>query len=104
LAQTVKQSKKAQTSLPASVAALLEMNKSGAVSEVARLTILQNHFITDSISLESFIDETLDLQIKLAPFLLSWLGKDYHRQAPLYNFIRNKALLFELHGDVSPMG
>ncbi|KAL7520284.1 hypothetical protein ACHAWX_005018 [Stephanocyclus meneghinianus] len=86
------------TSLPASVSDMLELNKGGKVSEVARLKILQNHFIAKDISIESVIDESPELQMKLAPHLLHWLGRDHCRQTPLYNFIRNEVSLFKMRG------
>lgn len=87
------------TSLPASISDLLDLNKSGKVSEVACHKILQNHFIMKDISIESVINDRPELQVKLAPHLLYWLGRDQHGQEPLYNFIRNQVSLFKLCRD-----
>jgi hypothetical protein len=70
------------------------MNSSGNgnVSEVVCLKIVE-YF--DNIDIESIVDDEPEVQTKLVPAVISWLGNDPHRQTALFRFIRNQAFLFE---------
>lgn len=75
---------------------LLDMNTSENKSEVARLKILQNHFISDVINIQSVMGtEPVKIQTKLVPSVLSWLGKDYEGHTALYKFLRSMPSLLE---------
>lgn len=79
---------------PPSINKLLKMNRSGNgnVSKVVCLKIVEYY---DNIDIESIVYDKPEVQTKLVPAVISWLGNDPHRQTALFRFIRNQAFLFE---------
>ncbi|KAL7515749.1 hypothetical protein ACHAWX_000831 [Stephanocyclus meneghinianus] len=79
-------------SLPPNIKKLLEINRSGTPSEVAHLKIVD---YCDEINIGALVSDQLEVQFKLVPSVISWLGEDWNNHNALYNFIRNQSYLLE---------
>ncbi|KAL3798718.1 hypothetical protein HJC23_004469 [Cyclotella cryptica] len=79
---------------PPSINMLLDMNRKcrGNPSNAARLKMVQ---YSDKINIECLVDDEPELQTKLVPGVLSWLGENPQKQTALFHFIRNHVSLFE---------
>ena len=78
---------------PDSVNKLLQMNRSGTASEVARQKVIRFY---NGINMESLVHDQPEMQTKLVPSVMSWLGKDPSTHTTLYHFVRNQASLFDI--------
>lgn len=79
-------------SLPPNISKVLDMNRSGVASEVSRLKVIQFY---DGINIESLVDDQPTIQMKLVPFVISWLGKGRNKQNALFHFFQNQSSLLE---------
>jgi hypothetical protein len=79
--------------IPDSVNKLLQMNRSGTASEVARQKVIRFY---NGINMESLVHDQPEMQTKLVPSVMSWLGKDPSTHTTLYHFVRNQASLFDI--------
>ena len=81
-------------SLPPHIKKLLQMNRSRtAPSEVLKIVEY-----CDKINIESLIKDQPEMQMKLDPSVISWIGKEQSNHNALYNFIRNQSYLLERAG------
>ncbi|KAL7481696.1 hypothetical protein ACHAW6_007372 [Cyclotella cf. meneghiniana] len=79
-------------SLPPIIEKLLEMNRRGAASEVARLKIIEYY---NEINIGALVYDQPEMQLKLVPSVMSWLWKDGSKHNTLYHFVRNQSYLLE---------
>ncbi|KAL3794301.1 hypothetical protein HJC23_012426 [Cyclotella cryptica] len=82
-----------RSTIPDNVDNLLEMNRSGNASDVARLKVIQFY---SGINIESVVNDQHEMQTKLVPSVISWLGKDPSTHITLHHFVRNQASLFDI--------
>ncbi|KAL3805580.1 hypothetical protein HJC23_005824 [Cyclotella cryptica] len=81
-----------ESKVPVRVEKLLLMNSSGNPSEAARHKIV--HYCK-SIDIQSLVNDQPQMQLKLVPSVISWLGKHPQKHNALYRFIRNESHLLE---------
>ncbi|KAL7476174.1 hypothetical protein ACHAW6_006156 [Cyclotella cf. meneghiniana] len=80
------------TSLSPRISKCLKMNRMYAASKVARLKVVEFY---DGINIESLVNDLPELQLKISPSVMSWLGSDRCRHTALFRFVRNQAFLLE---------
>ncbi|KAL9180605.1 hypothetical protein ACHAXT_011058 [Thalassiosira profunda] len=67
-----------RTGLPAEVMSLLQLNRGADKTSVARKKIFHNH-LGDNFEVTPFLDMLCsDMEEKLLPSVLGWIGKDWH--------------------------
>ncbi|KAL7486440.1 hypothetical protein ACHAW6_012043 [Cyclotella cf. meneghiniana] len=77
---------------PPNIYNLLETNRSGTPSEVARLKIIK---YSDKITMDALVIDRPEMQLKLLPSLIVRLGKIENKQDAIYRFVRNQSYLLE---------
>ncbi|KAL7476120.1 hypothetical protein ACHAW6_001999 [Cyclotella cf. meneghiniana] len=77
---------------PVRVLRLLLMNRRGTANAIALKIV---HFFYDRITLQDFVYDRPEIQNKLVPSILSWLGRDLRKRHALYHFVLNHSYLFE---------
>ncbi|KAL7516562.1 hypothetical protein ACHAWX_001562 [Stephanocyclus meneghinianus] len=88
---------------PDSINNLLQMNRSGTASEVARQKVIRFY---NGINIESLVNDRPEMQTKLVPCVMFLLGTDPSTHTALYHFVRNQASLFDRssnHSSDEPM-
>lgn len=78
---------------PDELMSAFKLNKKETKAEVARQKILQHHFLTDEgINVQGLID----LDMKLLPRAIAWVGKGKTELSLLYRLLQGVAFVFEL--------
>ena len=75
---------------PPNIKELLKINRRGSPSDVIRLKMIK---YSDKITMDSLVNVQPEVQLKLVPSVISYLGKDDDRHTALKNFVRNQSHL-----------
>jgi hypothetical protein len=79
--------------LPPEIVQLLKINKNCTPSQAVRFKFV---LCGNGIKIESLANGQPEMQMKLVPFVMSWLGMHSVTHDALYQFIRNQPSLFDL--------